>query len=133
MKISLSILITLLSFQCLAQVKISGHVVDQGGKAIPGVNVFLAGTYDGASTDAQGHFEFETQGQGSRLLTARFVGYKEFTQEIEIESKNFTVTIKLIETINELQAVTITAGAFTASDVSRRTVFRALDIATTAG
>jgi hypothetical protein len=37
------------------------------------------------------------------------------------------------ETINELDAVMITAGAFTASDVSRRTIFNAVDIATTAG
>ncbi|HEU5291439.1 MAG TPA: TonB-dependent receptor, partial [Cyclobacteriaceae bacterium] len=39
----------------------------------------------------------------------------------------------LKETINELEAVTITAGSFGASDESRRTIFRALDIATTAG
>ena len=39
----------------------------------------------------------------------------------------------LQEEINELDAVTITAGSFTAGDASRRTVFRPLDIATTAG
>ncbi len=133
MKILLALLITLLSLQSFAQVKISGRVVESGGDAIPGVNVFLADTYDGASTDANGYFEFETQERGKRILEARFVGYKEFIQEIEIQNENFEFTIKLIETINELQAVTITAGAFTASDVARRTVFRALDIATTAG
>jgi len=133
MKILLTPLITLLYLQSFAQVKISGHVVESGGEAVPGVNVFLADTYDGASTDANGYFEFETQERGKRILAARFVGYKEFIQEIEIQNENFEFTIKLIETINELQAVTITAGAFTASDVARRTVFRALDIATTAG
>ena len=33
--------------------------------------------------------------------------------------------------VNQLNAVTITAGSFAASDESRRTIFRALDIATT--
>jgi hypothetical protein len=133
MKILLALLFIQLSLQSFAQVRISGRVVDAKGDAIPGANVFLADTYDGTSTDENGYFEFETQEQGKRFLTARFVGYKEFIREIEIQNENFVLTIRLVETINELQAVTITAGAFTASDVARRTVFRALDIATTAG
>lgn len=133
MKILVGTLFTLLTLQNFAQVKISGRVVLTGGEGLPGVNVFLADTYDGTSTDVEGHFEFETKEQGTQLLTARFVGYKEFTQVIEIKNTNLSFTIRLIEVINELQAVTITAGSFTASDASRRTILRALDIATTAG
>ena len=67
-----------------------------------------------------------------QTLVATFIGYKESNQEIILGS-SANILITLEETINELDAVTITAGAFTASDESRRTVFRALDIATTAG
>ena len=95
MKISLSLLIALLTLQSFAQVKISGRVVEAGGDAIPGVNVFLAGTYDGGSTDVNGYFEFETQAQGRSLLTARFVGYKEFAQEIEIRKRKFCIHHKI--------------------------------------
>ncbi|HZB13949.1 MAG TPA: TonB-dependent receptor, partial [Chryseolinea sp.] len=133
MKLLPYLLFALLLQESYAQVKISGRVIDVSGDPIPGVNVFLADTYDGTSTDANGRFEFETPQQGKQLLTARFIGYKEFIQEVQIANKNYEITIKLVEAINELQAVTITAGAFTASDVARRTVFRALDIATTAG
>ncbi|HEX6223207.1 MAG TPA: TonB-dependent receptor [Chryseolinea sp.] len=132
MRILLSLLF-MLPAQLFGQVKITGQITDAAGEAIPGVNVFLTGTYDGASTDASGRFSFDTHEQGKRLLVARFIGYKEFAQEIEIKNESFVLTIKLVESINELQAVTITAGAFTASDAARRTVFRAIDIATTAG
>lgn len=133
MKGLLSLIFILLVVQIFGQTKCSGVVTDAEGKAIPGVNVFLAGTYDGASSNEHGKFEFLTSETGRKLLVATFVGYKEFKKELEIVDPALIVNITLEEEINELQAVIITAGAFTASDVSRRTVFRAIDIATTAG
>ena len=108
-------------------------VSDVRGEVIPGANIFLTNTYDGASSNEQGKFEFETTETGSQLLTVKYIGYKEFNSQIEIGGKDIIVSVRLEEEINELEAVTITAGAFTASDVSRRTIFRAIDIATTAG
>jgi hypothetical protein len=133
MKGLLSLIFILLVFQIFGQTKFSGVITDVEGKAISGVNVFLAGTYDGASSNEHGKFEFFTSETGRMLLVATFVGYKEFKKEVEIVDPALIVNIRLEEEINELQAVIITAGAFTASDVSRRTVFRAIDIATTAG
>lgn len=115
-----------------AQCRISGKITDQEGIAIPGANVFLQGTYDGSSSSADGSFEFYSSEVGKKILTATFIGYKDFSQEVVL-GNSMEITVVLEETINELEAVTITAGAFTASDASRRTVFRAVDIATTAG
>lgn len=122
-----------LSTATLAQVKISGMVSDSKGERIPGANIFLHGTYDGASSNEKGQFEFVTSERGSKLLVATFIGYKDLSLEVIIKDADLQLTIILEEKINELEAVTISAGAFTASDVSRRTIFRALDIATTAG
>jgi len=116
-----------------AQTKISGKVIDGKGKAVPGTNVFLLDTYDGTSSDADGSFQFSTAEVGKKMLVATFVGYKDFQQEITLGNKVIEVSITLEETINELEAVTITAGSFTAGDASRRTVLKAVDIATTAG
>ena len=116
-----------------AQVTIKGTVVDGKQNAIPGANVLIADSYDGTSTDVQGRFEFLTTEQGNRTLMIRFVGYKESAIPLVISNEAIEVVAILTEEISELQAVTITAGAFTASDASRRTIFRALDIATTAG
>ncbi len=123
----------LLCVQAYGQVKLTGLISNADGEALPGVNVFLVDTYDGTSTDDQGKFEFSTTEKGERTLQATFVGFKPYKQQIKIVDRDFQFEIILEEEINELKAVTITAGAFSASDESRRTVFRALDIATTAG
>ena len=40
------------------QTTIKGKVLDEKGKALPGANVSLKGTYDGASTNAEGNFRW---------------------------------------------------------------------------
>jgi hypothetical protein len=133
MKTITTLLLLILTGPAFSQTKIFGRVTDVKGEAIPGANVFLVNTYDGTSTDADGKFEFKTDETGRHILTVKFVGYKEFNSELELTGKSVTISVALREEISELKAVTITAGAFAASDESRRTIFRALDIATTAG
>jgi hypothetical protein len=117
----------------MAQTKITGTVTENNGNPIPGANIFLQDTYDGSTSDANGKFQFTSTENGPKILVAKFIGYKEYRKEILLEGKTITLEVQLPEEINELKAVTITAGSFGASDESRRTIFRPLDIATTAG
>jgi hypothetical protein len=134
MKAFLSLTIALLLNQlAFGQTVIKGKITDTQGEPVPGANILLADTYDGTSSDATGFFSFTTAESGPHHLIIRFVGFKEQSREVLLEGKEVNVQVSLEEEINELEAVTITAGAFTASDESRRTVFRAVDIATTAG
>jgi hypothetical protein len=112
---------------------IKGKVVDERGESIPGANILLVGTYDGTTTDGTGSFTFRTDEKGTKTVLVKFVGYKEFSQTVVLEGREILVSAELKEEINELEAVTISAGAFTASDAARRTVFKPVDIATTAG
>jgi hypothetical protein len=123
----------LFAIPAYCQTVISGKVIDEHQQAVPGANVMITGTYDGASTDANGEFQFFSTEQGRHILIIRFVGFKEFSQEIELTGKPVTIKAVLKEAINELEVVTITAGSFSASDEKRRTIFKAIDIATTAG
>jgi hypothetical protein len=116
-----------------AQTIISGKVIDEKGEGIPTANVFLHDTYDGTSTNADGTFEFISSETGSKMLLIKFIGFKEFQQEVTLNGKPLFLSVELKESINELQVVTISAGSFTASDELRKTVFKAVDIATTAG
>src|SRR5690606_12871316 len=84
-------------------------------------------------TDENGAFSFETDETGAHTLVVRMIGYREYRKEVVLAGQPVTVEVRLVEAISQLNAVTISASAFTASDESRRTVFRALDIATTAG
>jgi hypothetical protein len=133
MKLFLIMAFVILSRPIVAQVIIQGIVTDGNGKAIPGANVLIAGSYDGTSTDDRGKFAFTTSEKGNHILVVTFVGYKTSTVRLDIADSSIELIVTLSEEISELQAVTINAGSFTASDASRRTVFRALDIATTAG
>lgn len=133
MNTTLSILFTLVSVVCFGQTKLSGRVTDENGEGIPGANVSIKDSYDGASTNVDGKFEFITTETGTKVIVITFVGYRNFEKEVVLNDSEMRVEASLKETINELQAVTISAGAFAASDESRRTIFRAIDIATTAG
>lgn len=116
-----------------AQTKVSGRVTDSKGAPIPLANIILVNTYDGTTADEQGNFEFETSESGLQTLSISMIGYREFLSEIVIGVNHVHIDAVLEEAISELKAVTISAGSFTASDESRRTVFKAIDIATTAG
>jgi hypothetical protein len=112
--------------------QISGTVKDKSGEGIPGVNVYVKDTYDGATTNLSGEFMFESREIGNQTVVFSFIGFKTIEKIVDIGS-SIKVNIILIEEINKLNGVVITAGAFEASDESKSVVFKSLDIATTAG
>jgi hypothetical protein len=133
MRTRIVILFCAISTCVWSQTKIEGSVIDHNGEPVALANIFLKDTYDGTSSDEKGDFSFQTSEKGEYILIAKLVGYNEFQQLITLDGTPVNVPIRLKESINELDAVTISAGSFTAGDASRRTVFRAVDIATTAG
>ena len=134
MKPILSFLILFLWIQSLgfAQTILSGKVLDEKNQPLPGVNVFLKGTFDGASTDQNGSFQFETTESGTQILAFSMLGFK--SQEVVVELSTQTLEIPALilkEEFNELNTVTISAGAMEASDEKKSVILRPLDIVTT--
>src|ERR1051326_164880 len=117
-----------------AQIIISGKIKDNKGKPLPGASVSLKGSYDGGVVDSLGNFKFATTEKGDFILTVVHIGYKPYEQQITIGKNAITLDISLKEQLDELKAVTVTAGAFAASDTKRAaTVLSPLDIVTVAG
>ncbi|MCU0358439.1 MAG: TonB-dependent receptor [Cyclobacteriaceae bacterium] len=133
MKALILLLGWLIAQTAFAQTTIRGTVTDAKGEPIPGANIFLVDTYDGATSKVDGNFSFVTEETGEQTLLVKFIGYKDFTVALDLTNQPVTVLAVLREAINELETVVISAGFFAASDESRRTIFKALDIATTAG
>ena len=133
MKTQFTILLTFFAYSVFAQTKISGLVKGESGEVIPGANIFIQDSYDGISSDVEGRFSFTSDEKGSKILLATFVGYKQFQQTVELKGQALTINIVLREEINQLDAVVISAGSFTAGEEKRRTILKAVDIATTAG
>lgn len=116
-----------------AQTTISGVVTDNKNQPIPGANIYLAGTYDGASSDPDGKYAFTTSETGVQVLTVSFVGFDTYIDSLELTGGAMTINIELKEQFNELNAVVVSAGAFEASDERKNAMLKPLDIVTTAG
>ncbi|WP_312089118.1 carboxypeptidase-like regulatory domain-containing protein [Chryseobacterium sp.] len=116
-----------------SQVKISGKVTFKN-KGIAEVNVTLKDTYDGATTDKEGSFSFETTEKGSHILIFSHPKYAEVQKNISIANENLVVNADVKEQVNEIDAVVISVGSIEASDRKRATAaLTPMDIYTTAG
>lgn len=97
-----------------------------------GANIYLLDTYDGATSDAEGNFQFETEETGAQILLVKYLGYDSVQQQVKLQGGVVEFNPVLRESFNELKVVVINAGAFEASDERKVTVLKPLDIVTTA-
>lgn len=123
-------IICLLSPAVLAQTVVNGIVRNQKSELVPGVNVYLKGTYTGTTSASDGSFELLTNDQGQYTLVFQSIGYKTLEVPILLSGEKFELYPILKEAINELTAVTITAGAMEASDEKKAVILRPMDIVT---
>jgi outer membrane cobalamin receptor len=131
----MSKLITLIaifiSSMTCAQTIIKGKVIDTKNLPVFGANVYLDGTYDGATTDENGNFKFTTQETGTQGLIISFLSYETKTMIRDVSAFK-DLKIVLQEDMESLDAVIISAGTFEASDNSKVSVLKPLDVVTTA-
>ncbi|GMN04723.1 TonB-dependent receptor [Croceitalea sp. MTPC5] len=126
------ILLVSVTWASSAQTTIYGRVIDKKNGPVAGANVYLEGTYDGGSTNASGEFSFETMETGTQTLVVSMLGYEPHYEMGDV--KFFSdLSISLVEAINSLTGVTLSAGTFEAGDNSKVSVLKPLDIVTTAG
>src|SRR4051794_33107852 len=115
----LALILITLSGSLSAQTKIKGIVKDTKGEPLPGVNLMIKNSYDGTSSLTDGTFSMISEEKGTQILLASFVGYKTFEQAVDLNGSEINLTINLKEEINQLDAVVISAGSFTAGDEKR--------------
>ena len=133
MKPILTLLILLLFYsQTQAQQVVQGKVINQKGRPVKGAAIALQDSYDGATSDSLGQFSFSTTEKGKFIMEVKAPGYKDWIDQLNLDSAIAPLTILLKENQDELKAVVITAGSFEAGDKKRGTVLTSLDIVTTA-
>jgi hypothetical protein len=123
----------LIGANAFSQTVITGKVIQEKGEALPGANIYLQGTYDGISSNAKGEFRFKTNRTGSFVLVGNFIGYEQFSQNVELKGDTIRLNIQLKEKFNQLNAVTINVGTFEAGDKKQAVTITPLDMMTTAG
>lgn len=90
---------------------IKGKVFDGISSApIEYANIYFANTTIGVTSNSDGHFNLKVPETGRYTLMASFVGYKTFSVEIEILSKEtFEVNIPLIPDVRQLPEIFVNA------------------------
>lgn len=117
-----------------AQTIISGKVKNNKGRPVPGASITLKDTYDGTTSDSAGMFTFKTTENGEHILSITNVGYNQVDNKIIIGKNSISINISLKEKLDELRAVTVTAGSFEAGDRKKAaTVLSSLDVVTVGG
>ena len=117
-----------------AQVKISGNIKDNKGNAIIGASISIKNSYDGATSDSSGLYTFKTTEKGTQVLVFSSIGFKEIEQPITIANTALAINIAMKEKLDELRAVSVTAGSFEAGDKKKAaTVLNMIDVVTVGG
>ncbi len=111
------LLLIVFNYNVFAQItgSITGKVVDKNTKEpIPGVNIRVLDTDLGAATDINGNYIIEKVSIGTHSVQASFIGYSSVIKtDIVVKStKPAVVDFELIESVIELQGVTVTTGYF---------------------
>jgi vitamin B12 transporter len=132
MKKLASLLIFFYATNLLAQSNITGTVKDSRGKVVKGASITIKDSYDGTTSDSLGNYKFTTTEKDSAIVEISYIGFKTFAKKIFLNNTPLEINAILKEKLNEETAVTVTAGAFEASDKKRVTVLNSIDIVTTA-
>lgn len=103
----LTAVFTLASSELWAQERtVSGRVTStEDGSPLPGVNVVLKGTTNGAVTDAEGAFSLNVPSAGGTLVFT-FIGLK--SQEVEVGTRT-TIDVSMEQDATQLSEVVVTA------------------------
>lgn len=131
---ALTLLISLIITQLVVgQTSISGTVMDNKKKPVPGASIAIKDSYDGATADSAGRFRFKTTDKGNQIIIITAIGFKTVELPVELKGGDLQLPVQLKEEVTEMSAVVITAGAFEASDRKRvAAVLSSIDIVTTA-
>lgn len=89
-----------------AQIQVSGTVKDYtDGQPLPGVNVLIKGTPNGAVTDIEGRYSITVTGADA-VLVFSFIGYETVEEQV---NNRAVVDVNMIADITQLSEVVVTA------------------------
>lgn len=123
----------LLALAVQAQTHIRGEVTGPLGEAVPGAGIRIKGSRTGTVADSLGHFDFTTTQRGNQTLLVSSLGFKTHQQSISLTDSALAISITLDDAANTLDAVTVSAGSFEASDKAKGASLTPIDAYTVAG
>lgn len=126
------LMLLMLPIALKSQIVITGTIKDDNNHPLIGANIYIKGTYTGATSDTNGYFRLSTTLKDTCRLVAAYIGYETYEKKILLNKKTVTVDFQLSEKASALDQVVISAGTFQAGDKKRSVLLSSLDIVTTA-
>jgi len=123
----------ILSFYSIAQTQITGKILSENSEPIPYANIWLDSLYDGATSNEEGAFNFKSTYEGKAILMISCLGYQTQRKAVMLNREKIVLDIKLKSKDKKLNAITISAGSFEASDEKKAVLLKPLDIVQTPG
>lgn len=103
-RLAVLLLLCLPAISAIGQRTVSGKITDVNRESLPGVNVLLKGTANGAVTDLDGAFSLEVPSSGGALVVS-YVGYR--TIEVALDAQSvYNITIE--EDVSTLKELVVT-------------------------
>lgn len=110
-----------------AQTPIKGKVLDENKQPLIGANVYIKGSIEGSSTDANGLFEFECSAKGKQTLVLSCLGYKSYEKTSLVGQLTNLVIVMKQEELG-LDEILIVASTFSIGKSRTLKKMDALDI-----
>ncbi|MEJ2613919.1 MAG: TonB-dependent receptor [Ignavibacteriaceae bacterium] len=112
--------------------KVSGRIIDDKGKPLPYVNVYLLNTLEGTMSDENGNFNFITRKKGKAEIVASLIGYKKYQEEVNLSHLPDSISITLAVSAVTTKEVMVTASSFS-NEKEKGVVLTSMDVITTPG
>ena len=116
------VLLLFMASPAFAQGRIAGTATDAAtGETLPGVNVLVLGTSQGAATDLDGGYAIDGLRAGEYTVQASFVGYetKQFTGIAVRNGQTTTLDIELGEAVLQTEGEVVVVGERPLIDVEQ--------------
>ena len=91
--------------------KVAGRVTDESGAGLPGVNLFIPATLQGATSDSDGYYTILNVSPGTYTLRSSFIGFTtQFIEGVRVNiDQTTTVDFQLTEDAVGLEEMIVTA------------------------
>ncbi len=96
------------------RIEVRGTVKDQAGNPMQGVNIMVKGSTAGVTSDAEG--KFVIQSQGNSTLVFSFIGYA--SQEVHVNNRTQINVVMVINQVDMKQVVVVGYGTQRRKDIS---------------
>ncbi len=100
---------------------IRGRVSDEQGAPLAFANVFIKGTTNGTTTNADGNYKLEAA-SGKYEIVFKYIGYKTLVKEINLNVEEIIFDVVLMRENYSLKEVVITAGEDPAYAIIRKAI-----------